>query len=121
MTTQIAICLAILGIAVILFATELIPADVTAFGVMVSLALSGILDAKEAIAGFSSDTVLTILSLLILTASLAHTGAVDIAGQMLLRAAGKAGRHLLPAVVISVTVVAAFHPRKPIGRSSGKS
>jgi di/tricarboxylate transporter len=108
MTPEIAICLGILAIAVVLFATEIIPADVTALGVMLALALTGTLSPKEAIAGFASDTVLTILSLLILTASLVHTGAVDIAGRALLRAAGNTGTYLLPAIVVSVTVVSAF-------------
>ena len=43
MTPEIGILLAIVAAAIVLFTLEVVPADVTALGVMLSLALTGIL------------------------------------------------------------------------------
>jgi di/tricarboxylate transporter len=109
MTPEIAICLSIIAVAIVLFAWERIPADVVALGVMLALAASGLLAAREAFAGFSSDTVIMILGLLIMTAGLANTGVVDIAGRAILNyAGGKSGHLLLPTILVSVSVLSAF-------------
>ena len=97
MTPEIAICLAIVAAAVVLFAWERIAADVVALGVMLACAITGLLAPREAFAGFSSDTVIMILGLLIMTAGLANTGVVDIAGRAILGyAGGRSGYLLLP-------------------------
>src|SRR5690606_10336875 len=45
----------------------------------------GMLPAKDAFAGFGSETVMMILGLLILTEGLAQTGIIDTVGRLLLR------------------------------------
>ena len=64
MTPDIAICLAILALAVLLFARDRVPADVVALGVMLAVIATGVLPANKAFAGFSSDTVMMILGCL---------------------------------------------------------
>ena len=61
MTLEIALCLGILGAAVVLFAWDRIPADVVALGVMLAVIATGLLPADKAFAGFGSDTVMMIL------------------------------------------------------------
>ena len=87
LTLPMVMLLIIIGIALVLFSLERLPADVTALGIMLSLILSGLLPAKQAFAGFGSDTVLMILGLLILTAALVRTGVVDGIGRAILRRA----------------------------------
>ena len=109
MTPEIAICLAIVAVAIVLFAWERIAADVIALGVMLACVITGLLAPREAFAGFSSDTVIMILGLLIMTAGLANTGVVDIAGRAILGyAGGKSGHLLLPTILISVAVLSSF-------------
>jgi di/tricarboxylate transporter len=84
-TSDIALLLAIVAAALALFAFEWVPADVAALAILLTLILTGLLPADRAFAGFGSETVLMLLGLLILTAALVETGAVEMAGRLLLR------------------------------------
>jgi di/tricarboxylate transporter len=108
MTPEIALCLAILVAAVGLFAWERIPADVVAVGVMVALVITGILRPDQALEGFSSETVITILALLIMVAALEHTGVVEQAGQTILNFGGERESVMLPLIMVSVATLGAF-------------
>jgi di/tricarboxylate transporter len=108
MTPEIALCLAILAAAVGLFAWERIPADVIAVGVMLALVVTGILEPDRALQGFASDTVITILALLIMVAALEHTGVVEQAGQTILNFAGEREAVMLPLIMVSVATLGAF-------------
>jgi di/tricarboxylate transporter len=108
MTVDIAICLAILGLAVLLFAWDRVPADVIALGVMLAVIATGLLPADKAFAGFGSDTVIMILGLLIMTAGLVQTGVVEIVGHYVFDLAGKNAAIFLPVILIAVAVVSAF-------------
>lgn len=108
MTLEIALCLGILAAAVALFAWDRIPADVVALGVMLAVIATGLLPAHKAFAGFSSDTVMMILGLLVMSAGLIQTGVVGIAGRHLFNIAGRNPAVFLPVIVISVAVVSAF-------------
>ncbi len=108
MTLEIVLCLTILGVAIGLFAWDRIPADVVALGVMLALAVLGLLTPAQAFAGFASDTVLMILGLLIMTAGLGQTGVVDFAGRKLIGLIGRNDSYMLPAIMISVAFLSAF-------------
>ncbi len=108
MTLEIGLCLGVLVTAVGLFAWDRIPADVVALGVMLALIAFGLLAPAQAFAGFSSDTVLMILGLLIMTAGLAQTGVVDFAGRQLVKKIGRNEAYTLPAIMISVALLSAF-------------
>jgi di/tricarboxylate transporter len=108
MTPDIAVCLAILGAAIVLFAWDRIPADVIALGVMLAIVAAGLLPADKAFAGFSSDTVMMILGLLVMSAGLIQTGLVDIAGRTIFDLAGRNPATFLPVIMLSVAAVSAF-------------
>jgi di/tricarboxylate transporter len=108
MTADIAICLAILGIAVLLFAWDRIPADVIALGVMLAVIAAGLLPIDKAFAGFGSDTVMMILGLLVMTAGLVQTGVVEVAGRYVFDLAGRHPAIFLPLIMLSVATVSAF-------------
>lgn len=108
MTPETVLLLAIVAVAIVLFAFEWIPVDVIGVGVMVTLILTGILTPEQAFAGFGSDTVMMILGLLIMTAALLRTGVVDIAGREILRRAGTDPYRLLVLITISVAVLSAL-------------
>jgi di/tricarboxylate transporter len=108
MTPDIAICLTILGIAILLFAWDRIPADVIALGVMLAVVATGLLPADKAFAGFSSDTVMMILGLLIMSAGLIQTGVVEITGRYVFDLAGRNPAIFLPVIMVSVATVSAF-------------
>jgi di/tricarboxylate transporter len=108
MTADIAICLAILGVTVFLFAWDRIPADVIALGVMLAVIAAGLLPVDKAFAGFGSDTVMMILGLLMMTAGLVQTGVVEISGRYVFDLAGRNPAIFLPVVMLSVATVSAF-------------
>jgi di/tricarboxylate transporter len=108
MTLEIAICLTILGGAVLMFALDRAPADVIALGVMLAVIATGLLPPEKAFAGFSSDTVLMILGLLVMSAGLVQTGVVEIAGRWMFDFAGRNEAVFLPLMMASVALVSAF-------------
>jgi di/tricarboxylate transporter len=108
MIPQVLLLGAILTIALVLFAREQIPSEVTALGVVLALVFTGLLPEDRAFAGFGSDTVMTILGLLILTSALQRTGVVERAGGAILRKAGSQPVRLLVVVLIATSVVSAF-------------
>jgi di/tricarboxylate transporter len=108
MTPDVAICLAILGAAILVFAWDRVPADVVALGVMLAVIAAGLLPADKAFAGFASDTVMMILGLLVMSAGLTHTGVVDVAGRYVFELAGRNQAVFLPLVMVSAALVSAF-------------
>jgi di/tricarboxylate transporter len=76
MTVEIGLVFAILAGAVLLFITGWVRADVVALLVLVLLVVFGLLPADQALTGFSSDAVIAIAGLLILSAGLVRSGVV---------------------------------------------
>ncbi|WP_027481997.1 SLC13 family permease, partial [Deinococcus pimensis] len=101
------VVLLLLVLAVVLFATELLPVDVTALLLLAGLVVSGQLDPKEAFAGFGNDTVLTLASLFVLSRALLRTGVIESIGAFLTRRArGTTG--LVRLMLTTVAGVSAF-------------
>lgn len=108
MTFEIGLLLAILGIALLLFSFERIPADITALGVMLSLILTEVLTPQQAFGGFGSDAVIMILGLLVLTQALVNTGVVDRVGRWIMRRTGSGPQRLLWVVMLSAAILSSF-------------
>jgi len=76
--------LIILG-ATVLFFTELLEVEITALLVLLSLLLTGILTPLEALSGFSSQATVVVAGLLIMSAAIRETGALQIVAKKILR------------------------------------
>lgn len=107
MTPQIAIVLALLGVALVLFSTERIPIEVVALLLVMALVLTGTLTASEAFAGFGNDIVITIAGLFILTGGLAKTGVIDLVGRRLHRTAGDSEFRIVALIMFAAAFCAA--------------
>lgn len=108
MTGEIALLLALIGACLVLFSTERVPPDVVALGLVLTLVFTNLLPAKQAFAGFGSDTVIMILGLLLLTAALMRTGVMDLAGGFILRYTGDSPNRLLVVIMLASAAVGAF-------------
>ncbi len=108
MTFEIALLLAGIALAAICFSSDRISADVVALGLMLALILTGLLPAARAFAGFGSDTVIIILSLLIMTTALARLGVVDLVGRTVLHYTGTKPRWLLLVIMLAVASLSSF-------------
>ncbi len=106
MTAPIATVLALLLVALVLFATERIPIDVVTLLLVIALVLTGTLDVREAFAGFGNDIVITIAGLFVLTGGLVKSGVVDVIGRRLHRTAG-GNEFLLSALIMFVAAACA--------------
>lgn len=77
MTTAAIITLIIIGIAVVLFITEVISVDLIALLIVVGLVLSGVLTPEEGILGFSNKATITVAFMFVISAALLKTGALQ--------------------------------------------
>ena len=103
----VTIVLILFLLALLLFATEWLPVDVTALGLLSALLVTGLLTPKEAFAGFGSDTVLTLAGLFILTRVLLRAGVIEWIGAALARRA-RNPHGMLRGVLGTVAGVSAF-------------
>ncbi|MCK5430215.1 MAG: hypothetical protein KAI94_12120 [Anaerolineales bacterium] len=108
MTPEIAIVLAILVAAIIMFVTERIRVDVVALMVLVSLALTGLITPTEALSGFANLAVVTVWAVLILSAGLARTDVAGLIGRPVLRLGGGSEARLIAMIMILVGVLSGF-------------
>jgi di/tricarboxylate transporter len=108
MTPQIALVLAILTAAIVMFVTERIRVDVVALMVLVSLTLTGLVTPTEALSGFANLAVVTVWAVLILSAGLGRTGVAGLIGRQVLRLSGKSEARLIALIMLLVGVLSGF-------------
>ncbi len=77
MVDPIIITLAVTAGAFILFATEVIPPDVTALAAAAALMVTDVLTPREGLSGFSSPATITVMSMFILAAGIQRAGLVN--------------------------------------------
>ena len=107
-TPEMAFVFALIFVALVLFATEPVPIDITAIGVMVALLLveplsvvaadlglladpmvvlsdpeRGISAVERGISGFANPATITVLAMFVLSAGVQRTGIIQIAGRMI--------------------------------------
>ena len=107
MTGQIAVVLALLVVALILFSLERIPIEVVSILLVMALVITNTLTAGEAFAGFGNDIVITIAGLFILTGGLAKTGIIDLVGRRLHRTAGDSEFRIVALIMFAAALCAA--------------
>ncbi len=107
MTTQIAIVLGLLIVALILFSLERIPIEIVSLLLVIALVLTNTLSAADAFAGFGNDIVITIAGLFILTGGLAKTGVIDLVGRRLHRTAGDSEFRITALIMFTAALCAA--------------
>ena len=130
--TELQLVLALLLAAIVLFAIGKPRMDAVALLMMTVLPLTGIIDVKEALAGFSDPSIVLIAALFVVGDGLARTGVAQRLGDWLLSRAASSETTLIVllmtvvagvgAVMSSTAVVAIFLPiALRIARSTGIS
>lgn len=108
LTFDIALVLIILAAAFVLFVTEWLRMDVVALLVLGVLAVSGLVEPDEALAGFSNPAVITVWAMFMLSAGLTQTGVANLLGQHTLRLAGRGEIRMVAVIMITAGVLSAF-------------
>jgi len=98
----------ILAVAMVLFFTEWLRVDVVALGVVTALAASGVLTIEQALAGFSSTTVISIAALFVVGGAVFQTGLAAMIGDRILKIAGRSETRLLVVLMVAVALMSAF-------------
>lgn len=102
--SDIAITLSIIGLALVLFAWNPVPAAVVATGTSIALYLTGVLTMPEALTGFGDPVVVLIAALLAIAVAVEVTGVGTWAGQLLLRRSGGNQNVLLVALMLVAAI-----------------
>jgi di/tricarboxylate transporter len=108
MTLDIAIVLIILGVSLVLFISEVIRMDLVALLVLGALALTGLVTADQAFAGFSNGAVITVWAMFILSEGLTRTGIADIIGRQVMKLGGKREFTMIIVIMVTGAVLSAF-------------
>ena len=104
----IAITLSIIGLALVLFAWNPVPAVVVAIGASLALYFTGVLTMAEALTGFGDPVVVLIAALLAIAVAVETTGVGAWAGQLLLRLSGANETILLVALSVVAAIFSAL-------------
>lgn len=108
MSFEIAYVLALLVVALVLFAWDVLGVDVVGAIVLLLLTIPGVLTAEEALGGFGSETAVVIGSLFVITAGIVRTGVVERLG-LRLAALGRGNpNRLVRFILIAATSVSSF-------------
>jgi di/tricarboxylate transporter len=108
---------ALVAVAVALFVTEALPPDITAIGVLVALVVLEpftSVPAVDAIAGFASPAVVTIMAMYILSEGVRATGVVGWLGAHLARATRGSEGRLLGSTTAATGLVAGLVNNTPV-------
>lgn len=82
---EIALVIGLLIVVIVLFATEKFSVDIVTIGMLVVLSLFGIITPKEAFEGFSSDFIIILASIFIISGALSETGLLDKVGAQMIK------------------------------------
>ncbi len=115
LTPQMIAVLAILGLTVFLFVSELVSVDVAAVLIMVMLGLSALVPEYEGLVppghlfdGFASNAVISIIAVMIIGAGLDKTGLMGRMASKILQIGGTTERRIIPLISGSVGVISSF-------------
>ncbi len=106
-TSQI-IFLVIMIATLALFITEALRVDVVAVLVILALTLTGLIDAKQAFSGFSSEPAIIVAAVFILSAGLSLTGVTDTIGRLVGKWSGNNEVVANAVIMLSVAALSAF-------------
>ncbi|MGD2048924.1 MAG: SLC13 family permease [Chloroflexota bacterium] len=108
MTIEIAITLAIILAAVVLFATEKLRVDIIALIVLLTVGLIGFIPPEDVFAGFASPAVVTVWAVYIVSAGLFKTGVADFLGERITRISGTNEIRLIVVIMVTCGIMSAF-------------
>jgi len=108
MTAEIAVTLAIILAALLLFATEKLRVDLVALLVLLSVGLLRLINPEEIFAGFANPAVITVWAVYIVSGGLFKTGVADAVGRGILRLGGDKEPRLIATIMATCGAISAF-------------
>jgi di/tricarboxylate transporter len=106
--SDVTVIFAIVGAVVVLFVWDRLPVVIVALATALALWASGVLDLRQALAGFGDSAVIFIVALFVVSAGLEATGVTAWAGQMLIARVGESRTRLLAFTMLVSAVLTAL-------------
>ncbi len=107
MTSQIAVSLGLVAVAVFLLASQRWPMDSVSLLILLATILTGLLGPAEAFASFANPVVVTLASVQVLSAALFQTGLAARMGSLIVTLAGDSEPRLIAAMMIGAALLSA--------------
>lgn len=108
MTPDMVLTMIVLLFAVVLFVFEWVRVDVVGIIMMVLLPLIGLVTAKEAFSGLSSNAVCSIIAVIIIGAGLDKTGVMNHVARPIIRLGGRSERRVMALVAATVGTISSM-------------
>lgn len=108
MTPEITLTLAIILMAITLFATEKLRVDLTSLLVLLIISLTGLVSKEEVFLGFANPAVITIWAVYIVSGGLFKTGVSEYLGSLILRISGASEPKLIAIIMLICGTMSAF-------------
>ena len=108
LTTDMIIVFSLLGLAIFLFVFDLLRVDLVGWMMMVLLPLTGVIGPEEAIAGLSSNAVVSIIAVMILGAGLNKTGVMNVVASYIVKIAGSSEVRIMVIISSTVAIISSF-------------
>ncbi|MDL2275234.1 SLC13 family permease, partial [Desulfosarcina sp. OttesenSCG-928-G10] len=105
---ELVILAIIIVAALVLFVGGWIAVDLTGLLVLAALTLTGLVTTSQALSGFSSPAVITVIGMFILSAGLTRTGVANRLGQPLQLLARRSEIVLIVALMASASILSAL-------------
>lgn len=106
--TDIIITLATLAVAVALFVSNILRGDLVAMLIVITLAISGVLEPAEALSGFSNNAVVIVACMFVVGRSITHTGIAQRVGEAIIKYGGTSEKRLLLLIMAAAGLIGAF-------------
>lgn len=107
-TKDMIIVFCLLGLAIFLFVTDLLRVDLVGLLMMVLLPLTGVLSAEQAIAGLSSNAVVSIIAVMIIGAGLNKTGVMNMVAGQIIKIVGRSETRIMAVISLTVAIISSF-------------
>jgi di/tricarboxylate transporter len=107
-TQDMMIVFGLLGLAVFLFVSDLLRVDLVGLLMMVLLPLTGVLSAEQAIAGLSSNAVVSIIAVMIIGAGLNKTGVMNAVAGQIIKLVGRSENRIMAVISLTVAFISSF-------------
>jgi len=108
LTGDMLLVLAVLGLTIFAFVTEIVRIDIAAITIMVLLGLLGVVPGDQLFDGFASNAVIAVIAVMIIGAGLDRTGVMAALSTLIVRYGGKSENRIVVMLTSSVGMFSAF-------------
>ncbi len=108
LTGDMLLVLALLGLTIFAFATEIVRIDIAAISIMVLVGLFGLVPGDQLFDGFASNAVIAVIAVMVLGAGLDRTGVMNTVAASIVRYGGRSESRVIAMLCGTVGLVSGF-------------